>query len=112
MRQYFARFLRTRHQLSHFLLALLHRTLDIGLRDFVTEQTGLSPWRTELGATLRLAAPLAAANLLQMLRTCTVFMDTDDGRRVKVVGRYQQYRAARRVVLEVPVVAERLEVVR
>jgi len=27
----------------------------------------LSPWRTELGATLRLAAPLAAANLLQML---------------------------------------------
>jgi len=33
----------------------------------MTEQTGLSPWRTELGATLRLAAPLAAANLLQML---------------------------------------------
>ncbi len=27
----------------------------------------LSPWRAELGATLRLAAPLAAANLLQML---------------------------------------------
>ncbi|MFN5821146.1 MAG: MATE family efflux transporter, partial [Novosphingobium sp.] len=27
----------------------------------------LTPWRAELGATLRLAAPLAAANLLQML---------------------------------------------
>lgn len=27
----------------------------------------LHPWRTEFGATLRLAAPLAAANLLQML---------------------------------------------
>lgn len=26
-----------------------------------------SPWRTELRATLQLAAPLAAANLLQML---------------------------------------------
>ena len=31
------------------------------------EQTGHTPWRAELGATLRLAAPLAAANLLQML---------------------------------------------
>ncbi|HVR89924.1 MAG TPA: MATE family efflux transporter [Novosphingobium sp.] len=29
--------------------------------------SGPSPWRTELGATLHLAAPLAAANLLQML---------------------------------------------
>lgn len=41
---------------------------------------------------------LAPDTLLDVLRTCTVFMDTDDGRRVKVVGRYQQYRAARRVV--------------
>ncbi len=41
---------------------------------------------------------LAPDTLLDVLRTCTVFLDTDDGRRVKVVGRYQQYRAARRVV--------------
>ena len=26
-----------------------------------------------------------------MLRTCSVFMDTDSGQRVKVVCRYQQY---------------------
>jgi len=32
------------------------------------------------------------------LRTSTVFMDTDAGRRIKVVSRYQQYRAARKIV--------------
>ncbi len=41
---------------------------------------------------------LAPDTLLDVLRTSTVFMDTDDGRRVKVVCRYQQYRAARRIV--------------
>ena len=41
---------------------------------------------------------LAPDTLLDVLRTCAVFMDTDDGRRVKVVCRYQQYRAARRIV--------------
>ncbi|MGA2400546.1 MAG: type I restriction endonuclease subunit R [Syntrophobacteraceae bacterium] len=41
---------------------------------------------------------LAPATLLDVLRTCTVFKDTDDGKRVKVVCRYQQYRAARRIV--------------
>src|ERR1700722_6328741 len=41
---------------------------------------------------------LAPDTLLRVLRTCTVFMDTDDGRRVKVVCRYQQYRAARKIV--------------
>ncbi|MEW6543837.1 MAG: type I restriction endonuclease subunit R [Nitrospirota bacterium] len=41
---------------------------------------------------------LAPDTLLAVLRTCTVFMDTDDGQRVKVVCRYQQYRAARRIV--------------
>lgn len=42
---------------------------------------------------------LAPDTLLDVLRTCTVFMDMDEGRRVKVVARYQQYRAARRIVL-------------
>lgn len=41
---------------------------------------------------------LAPDTLLDVLRTCTVFMDTDDGKRVKVMCRYQQYRAARRIV--------------
>lgn len=41
---------------------------------------------------------LAPDTLLDVLRTCTVFMDTAAGRRVKVVARYQQYRAARRIV--------------
>ena len=41
---------------------------------------------------------LAPATLIDVLRTCTVFMDTDSGKRVKVVCRYQQYRAARRIV--------------
>ena len=40
---------------------------------------------------------LAPATLLDVLRTCTVFMDTDSGRRIKVVCRYQQYRAARKI---------------
>lgn len=44
------------------------------------------------------AGMLMPANLLQMLRTCTVFMDTDAGARVKVVCRYQQFRAAGKIV--------------
>jgi type I restriction enzyme, R subunit len=44
------------------------------------------------------AGMLTRANLLQMLRTCTVFMDTDAGTRVKVVCRYQQFRAANKIV--------------
>jgi len=41
---------------------------------------------------------LAPSTLLDVLRTCTVFMDTDSGKRVKVVCRYQQYRAAHRII--------------
>jgi len=41
---------------------------------------------------------LAPDTLLDVLRTSTVFMDTDDGHRVKAVCRYQQYRAARRIM--------------
>ncbi len=44
------------------------------------------------------AGMMMPANLLQMLRTCTVFMDTDAGARVKVVCRYQQFRAAGKIV--------------
>ncbi len=41
---------------------------------------------------------LKPANLLSILRTCSVFMDTDGGPRIKVVCRYQQFRAANRIV--------------
>lgn len=41
---------------------------------------------------------LPPATLLHLLRTCSVFMDTDSGKRVKVVCRYQQYRAACRII--------------
>ncbi|OHE64288.1 MAG: deoxyribonuclease HsdR [Treponema sp. GWB1_62_6] len=41
---------------------------------------------------------LAPDKLLDVLRTCAVFMDTDAGRRIKVVCRYQQYRAARKII--------------
>jgi type I restriction enzyme R subunit len=36
--------------------------------------------------------------LLDMLRTCSAFMDLPNGKRVKVLARYQQHRAARRIV--------------
>jgi type I restriction enzyme, R subunit len=36
--------------------------------------------------------------LLDLLRTCSVFMDLPNGKRVKVLARYQQHRAARRIV--------------
>jgi len=41
---------------------------------------------------------LNKANLLNLLRTCSVYMDTDGGPRIKVVARYQQFRAANRIV--------------
>jgi type I restriction enzyme R subunit len=44
------------------------------------------------------AGMLNRANLLQILRTSSVFMDTDSGPRVKVLCRYQQFRAAGKIV--------------
>ena len=41
---------------------------------------------------------LNKANLLSLLRTSSVFMDTDGGPRIKVVCRYQQFRAANKIV--------------
>jgi type I restriction enzyme R subunit len=36
--------------------------------------------------------------LLDVLRSCSVFMDLPNGKRVKVVARYQQHRAARKII--------------
>jgi type I restriction enzyme R subunit len=72
-----------------------------------------SPWKdTGLESNRRYVPPLGAEReqerliqgllapetLLNVLRTSTVFMDTDSGRRIKVVCRYQQYRAARKII--------------
>ncbi|GAB4255549.1 MAG: HsdR family type I site-specific deoxyribonuclease [Methylomicrobium sp.] len=45
-----------------------------------------------------IAGLLHPAHLLKILRTSSVFMDTDSGARIKVVCRYQQYRAANKIV--------------
>ena len=45
-----------------------------------------------------IAGMLTRRNLLQMLRTCTVFMDSEGGTRIKVLCRYQQFRAANKVM--------------
>ncbi|MEJ1268779.1 hypothetical protein WDV93_22865 [Pantoea ananatis] len=45
-----------------------------------------------------IAGMLTKTNLLQILRTSAVFMDTDGGPRVKVVCRYQQFRAAGKII--------------
>ena len=45
-----------------------------------------------------IAGMLTRCNLLQILRTSAVFMDTDGGPRVKVVCRYQQFRAANKIM--------------
>ncbi len=47
---------------------------------------------------LLIAGMLTKPNLLQILRTSAVFMDTDGGPRVKVVCRYQQFRAAGKIL--------------
>jgi type I restriction enzyme R subunit len=41
---------------------------------------------------------LPPETLLDIFRSCSVFMDTDSGKRVKVVCRYQQYRAAKKML--------------
>ncbi|NJR46518.1 MAG: type I restriction endonuclease subunit R [Hyellaceae cyanobacterium CSU_1_1] len=41
---------------------------------------------------------LNKTNLLNILRTASVFMDTDSGKRIKVVCRYQQFRAANKII--------------
>jgi type I restriction enzyme R subunit len=44
------------------------------------------------------AGMLTRHNLLHILRTSTICMDTDSGPRIKVVCRYQQYRAAAKIL--------------
>ncbi len=66
-------------------------------KDVATERCFL-PLGVERKQERLIQGLLTPATLLDVLRTCTVFMDTDAGRRIKVVCRYQQYRAARKIV--------------
>jgi len=63
-----------------------------------SRQAYTPPLSTEREQERMIQGLLAPDTLLDVLRTCSVFMDTDSGKRVKVVSRYQQYRAARRIV--------------
>jgi type I restriction enzyme R subunit len=61
-------------------------------------QTYSPPLGSERDQERLIQGLLAPATLLDVLRTCAVFRDTDDGSRIKVVAKYQQYRAARKIV--------------
>jgi len=83
-------------------LAADYGTITSGLEHFF-------PWKTQwpnddasaegMNQQQRLVSGmLNKTNLLNMLRTSTVFMDTDGGPRIKVVCRYQQFRAANKII--------------
>ncbi len=89
---------------------LLIRTCSLEA-DFGTITSGeehFFPWKTQWSAEEKfaqglnqqqqlIAGMLNKENLLKMLRTSAVFMDTDSGARIKVVCRYQQFRAAGKI---------------
>ncbi|WP_028585015.1 type I restriction endonuclease subunit R [Desulfogranum mediterraneum] len=96
-------------RLFHTALLLIR---SCGLEaDFGTITSGeehFFPWKTQWpneDATAEgmnqqqqlIAGMLNKKSLLQILRTSTVFMDTDNGARIKVVCRYQQFRAAGKI---------------
>jgi type I restriction enzyme R subunit len=96
-------------RLFHPVLLLI-RTCGLEA-DFGTITSGTEhffPWKTQWpraepkdGAMNRqeqlISGMLNKENLLRILRTSSVFMDTDGGPRIKVVCRYQQFRAAGKI---------------
>jgi len=96
-------------RLFHTVLLLVR---SCGLKaDFGTITSGeehFFPWKTQWpheDSTAQgmnpqqqlIAGMLNKENLLHILRTSSVFMDTDSGPRIKVVCRYQQFRAAGKI---------------
>ncbi|MBT3176921.1 MAG: type I restriction endonuclease subunit R [Desulfobacula sp.] len=96
-------------KLFHTALLLIR---SCGLEaDFGTLTSGeehFFPWKTQwpdedavaVGMNQQqqmIAGLLNKQNLLQILRTASVFMDTGSGPRIKVVCRYQQFRAANKI---------------
>jgi type I restriction enzyme R subunit len=90
---------------------LLIRTRG-GAADYGTITSGeehFYPWKTQWPQDDAVAADMSAqqqlingmlnkTRLLSILRTSSVFMDTDGGPRIKVVCRYQQFRAANKII--------------
>ena len=72
-----------------------HAWKDIGPE---SKQNYTTPLGVEREQEKLIHGLLTPATLLDVLRTCTVFMDTNSGQRIKVVCRYQQYRAARKII--------------
>lgn len=83
--------------------------LDADYGTITSGEEHFYPWKTQWpqpeetadGLTLQqqmINGMLNKVNLLSILRTSSVFMDTDSGPRIKVVCRYQQFRAANKIV--------------
>lgn len=117
LQRYMNRRAETRHhglregepRLFHTVLLLIRTSLLKA--DFGTITSGeehFFPWKTQWpkdDGTAQgmneqeqlVSGMLSKTNLLHILRTSSVFMDTDSGPRVKVVCRYQQFRAANKI---------------
>jgi type I restriction enzyme, R subunit len=97
-------------RLFHTNLLLIRTcSLEADFGTITSGQEHFFPWKTQWpqdDATAAALNPqqqlingmLNKPNLLSILRTSTVFMDTDSGPRIKVVCRYQQFRAAGKIV--------------
>jgi type I restriction enzyme, R subunit len=97
-------------RLFHTNLLLIRTcSLEADFGTITFGQEHFFPWKTQWPQDDAIAASLNPQqqlingmlnkpNLLSILRTSTVFMDTDSGPRIKVVCRYQQFRAAGKIV--------------
>jgi type I restriction enzyme R subunit len=97
-------------RLFHSSLMLVRTTgVEADYGTITSGEEHFYPWKTQwpqpdsvaedMNAQQRLInGMLNKANLLSILRTCSVFMDTDAGPRIKVVARYQQFRAANKII--------------
>ena len=96
-------------RLFHSNLLLIRSCgLEADYGTITSEEEHFYAWKTQypqddavdgLSAQQQLiAGMLTHTNLLQILRTSAVFMDTDGGARVKVVCRYQQFRAMGKIM--------------
>lgn len=83
--------------------------LEADYGTFTSGEEHFFPWKTQWPADDKQAenmtqqeqlinGMLTKPNLLSILRSSTVFMDTDAGPRIKVVCRYQQFRAANKIL--------------
>ena len=96
-------------RLFHTALILIRTcALEADFGTITSDMEHFFPWKTQWPRDDKTAkgmnpqqqlisGMLNKQNLLHILRTSSVFMDTDSGPRIKVVCRYQQFRAAGRI---------------